>query len=231
MAGLDPAIHEEQPPLPERSGGLPDKPMNRNGCHFCAVLLAVILSGCATASGVPVARIPESGIAAAYLPLSGRIHLGLDRAAGAAVMINPGIAVTNAHNANLLDPKSVIGVATKSDLMFFHAAGGLPPATAAPQAGEAVTAYGQDLDGRLRLAHGVVRQIVKTPGYDASPYFIFSGDAGPGFSGGPVVDASGKLIGITFGYKDQGRQRLIYAYDLTRVLAELSLLQKTPRQG
>ena len=37
-----------------------------------------------------------------------------------------------------------------------------------------------------------------------SAYFIFAGNAGPGFSGGPVVDGAGRLIGITFGYKDEG---------------------------
>ena len=192
-----------------------------------ALLLVFGLAGCATPSGVPAARIAEPGIATAYLPLSGRIHLGMDRAAGAAVLIEPGIAVTNAHNANLLDSKNVIGVATQSDLMFFHASGAVPPPTAAPVTGEAVIAYGQDLDGKLRLAHGVVSQIVKAPGYDASPYFIFAGDAGPGFSGGPVVDGAGKLIGITFGYKDQGGKRLMYAYDVARVLAELSQIEKT----
>ena len=196
------------------------------------VLLIVLgLAGCATPSGVATRAISQPGIAAAYQPLSGHSDLGLGRAAGAAMMIQPGIAVTNAHNANLLDPKRVIGVATQSDLMFFHADGGTPPATAAPVTGEAVTAYGQDTDGRLRLAHGVVRQIVTVPGYSTSPYFIFAGNAGPGFSGGPVIDTDGKLIGITFGYKDQGAERLIYAYDITRVLTELSLVEKEPRHG
>ena len=37
---------------------------------------------------------------------------------------------------------------------------------------------------------------------------------------------SGRLVGITFGYKEEGRQRLIYAYDMSRVQAELSALQK-----
>jgi S1-C subfamily serine protease len=198
---------------------------------FLPFCFALGLAGCAAASGVPAVQIPEADIAAAYLPLSARIHLGLDRAAGAAVVIRPGIAVTNAHNANLLDPKSVIGAASQSDLLFFRVVRGVPPATAAPVAGEAVTAFGQDLDKKLRVAHGVVRQIVMTQGYDASPYFIFSGNAGPGFSGGPVVDEAGKLIGITFGYKDQGNQRLIYAYDMARVSAELSRLEKTPRGG
>ena len=197
---------------------------------FSALALAFGLAGCATPSGVPAAQISEPGIAAAYMPLAARIHLGMDRAAGAAVVIEPGIAVTNAHNANLIDPKNVIGVAIQSDLMFFRAGGATPPLTAAPVGGEAITAYGQDLDGKLRLAHGVVSQIARTPGYDASPYFIFTGNAGPGFSGGPVVDGSGKLIGITFGYKDQGGKRLIYAYDVARVLAELSRVENAPQR-
>ena len=59
----------------------------------------------------PPSRKPE--IAAAYLPLYGRMHLGLDTAVGAAVVIAPGIAVTNAHNENLLDAKSVLGDAAR----------------------------------------------------------------------------------------------------------------------
>jgi hypothetical protein len=35
-------------------------------------------------------------------------------------------------------------------------------------------------------------------------------------------------VGITFGYKDSGHQRLIYAYDMSRVRAELSAFQKAP---
>ncbi len=163
------------------------------------------------------------------MPLLGHVHLGLDRAAGVAVVFQPGIAVTNAHNANLVDPKSVIGTATLSDLMYFRAGSVPPPVTAAPVVGVSVTAYGEDLDGQLRIAHGEVVQIVMTPGYATSPYFIFQGDAGPGFSGGPVVDASGKLIGITFGYKDEGRKRLIYAYDMARVRAEFSGLQNVQK--
>lgn len=196
-----------------------------------ALFMALALSGCATGYGTVAPSIAQPGIAAAYLPLSARVHLGIDKAAGAAMVIRPGIAVTNAHNDNLLDSRLVIGKAAQSDLMFFRADGGPPPAIAAPVVGEAVTAYGQDTEGKLRLARGAVRQIVKVPGYDASPYFIFAADAGPGYSGGPVIDAAGRLIGITFGYKDQGSERLMYAYDMTRVLAELSRLEKGGPRG
>ena len=192
-------------------------------------LLALCLAGCATPSGQPAQHIAEPAIAAAFLPLLGYVHLGLDQAAGGAMVFQPGIAVTNAHNANLLDPKSVIGSATLSDLMFFRGPNVPPPPTAVPVVGGFVTAYGQDTDGKLRIAHGRVTEIHITPGYTASPYFIFQGDAGPGFSGGPVVDSQGKLIGITFGYKYQGKKRLIYAYDMARVRAEYSGLQNAQK--
>ena len=205
--------------------------MTKYPSRVFALLGLLALAGCATASGVPAAAISQPDIAGGYLPLSGRTHLGLDKAAGAAMVFRPGIAVTNAHNANLVDPKSVIGTATLSDLMFFRTGKGAAPPTAIPVAGTAVTAYGQDVSGKLRLAHGVIRQIVMTPGYDSSPYFIFSGDAGPGFSGGPVVDASGKLVGITFGYRGEGRNRLIFAYDMARVEAEFSRLTEAHRKS
>ncbi len=190
-----------------------------------------MLAGCAT-SGAPVQRIAEPEIARAYLPLQTRIHLGIDTADGAAVVVAPGIAVTNAHNANLVDPKSIIGRRRDYDLMFFRTARGAPPQTAPVTVGGAVTAYGQGGGGSLRIARGVVREISRRPGSATADYFIFANDrrradnAGPGFSGGPVLDASGRLVGITFGYKDVAGQRLIYAYDMERVRAELSALQK-----
>lgn len=188
------------------------------------VLLAVC--GCAGSSGAPATAIAQPEIAAAYLPLYGRIHLGLDSANGAAVVIAPGIAVTNAHNANLLARGSVIGVRQDYDLLFFRTPKSAAPPTAAPVIGQSVTAYGQGGDRDLRIARGVVREIKQCSGCTAPAYFVFAGNAGPGFSGGPVLDSSGRLVGITFGYKDESRRRLIYAYDMSRVWAEFSALQK-----
>lgn len=186
-----------------------------------AVLAA--LAGCAISSGVPAADIPEAPIAAAYIPL----HRGsvLAHADGAAVAIAAGIAVTNGHNRNLVDPKAVIGEDKDYDLLFFRDARRPVIQTAEPEVGEVVSAFGQGADGELRLARGVVRTIQTCDECVEPAYFTFAGDAGPGFSGGPVLDAAGQLIGITFGYKDEGQARLIYAYPMDRVRAELSLIR------
>jgi hypothetical protein len=191
----------------------------------CIALLAVFaLAACATPSGQPAAQIAEPDIAAAYIPLFKHANLGLSKDAGAAMILSPGIAVTNAHNANLVDPKSVIGQVSDYDLLYFHTPRSAAPATAEPVIGSSVIAYGADTKGGLRLAHGVVRAITSCAGCRQAAYFTFAGDAGPGFSGGPVVDGAGRLVGIVFGYKDEARERVIYAYDMARVRAEFSAL-------
>ncbi len=200
--------------------------MTRFPSSFGALFLSLLAAGCATSSGAPAAGIAQPLVAAAYLPLHARVHLGLDSADGAAMVIAPHIAVTNAHNANLLDPKSVMGVRRDYDLLFFRTPRSAKPETAPVAVGEEVIAYGQGADAELRVAHGVVRAIQQCAGCTAPAYFTFAGNAGPGFSGGPVLDAAGRLIGITFGYKDEHRERLIYAYDMARVRAEFSALAK-----
>lgn len=195
--------------------------------------LYLVLTACAHSSGLPAASISEPQIAAAFLPLHGRANLGLSRAVGAAVVIAPGVAVTNAHNANLIAPGTILGQISDYDLLYFRTPGTATPATGEPVAGQSVTAYGQGIDGELRIAHGVVRAITNCAGCSAPAYFTFSndskgGDAGPGFSGGPVVDGAGRLVGITFGYKDEGTMRVIYAYAMSRVRAEFLSLPKPP---
>ena len=200
--------------------------MTKFRSSFAALLLSLLAAGCAASSGAPATGIAQPDIASAYLPLHARVHLGIDSADGAAVVIAPHIAVTNAHNANLLDPKNVIGVRKDYDLLFFRTPKTAEPEIASVAMGQDVIAYGQGTDRDLRIAHGVVRSIVACEGCTAPAYFTFAGNAGPGFSGGPVLNASGRLIGITFGYKDEHGQRLIYAYDMGRVRAEFSALAK-----
>ena len=190
--------------------------------YLSSFLVLSVLAGCATSSGVPAADIPEAPIAAAYIPLH---QGGLVARDGAAVAIAPGIAVTNGHNRNLVDPKAVIGEAKDYDLLFFRDTQSPVLDVAMPHVGARVSAFGQGSDGDLRLAHGVVKGIETCAGCTAPAYFTFAGDAGPGFSGGPVLDASGRLIGITFGYKDKGHSRVMYAYPMDRVREELSVIR------
>ena len=82
------------------------------------------------------------------------------------------------------------------------------------------------MDGDLRQARGIVRAIRDCAGCTVPAYFIFAGNAGPGFSGGPVLDKNGRLVGIIFGYRQEGPERLIYAYPMSRVRAELSGLPR-----
>ena len=65
--------------------------------------------------------------------------------------------------------------------------------------------------------------------------FVFEAKGGKGFSGGPVVDAkTGRLLGIVFGFRDgiddhTPGHRLMYAYDMNRVFAELG--RRARRRG
>ena len=199
---------------------------------FCLALTGLALAGCAVPPGQPSPGIANPNVAGAYIPLKGSDYLIFESAA-AAVEIGDGIAVTNAHNLDLLDAKSVIGVSTEYDLLFFHTdktAAKVPHRP--PVMGERVIAYGQGRDGELREAHGVVTSLAanveaRCAKCQIQSAFTFEGDAGPGFSGGPVIDAAdGKLVGIVFGYVDEANgKRTIYAYPMTRVLAELNAIE------
>lgn len=192
--------------------------------------MALLVGGCASfeSAGEPAETFITREIWAAYLPLHG---WGMFEHRAAATIVAPGIAATNAHNANLVAPDVLIGKSTDYDLLFFHAPGHEPPPMAAPQIGETVLAYGQGAHNDLRVAHGVVRGVdvalpPNCPGCAAQQAIAIEADAGKGFSGGPVVDAkTGALLGIVFAFRasDESRkERMIYAYDMARVAAELA---------
>jgi S1-C subfamily serine protease len=192
--------------------------------------LSLLLAACSSA-GEPAAGFLNPAIATAYLPLSGMRDIVLE-GRGAGVVIAGGVAVTNAHNANLIDSDSVIGTSAQYDLLYFHTTAGTPLPSAKPWTAEEVIAYGQGTDGSLRQARGRVTALdapvlPRCPACGVQHAFTFEADAGPGFSGGPVVDATdGKLVGIVFGYQDEkDGGRLIYAYDMDRVTKELAAAQ------
>lgn len=203
-------------------------------CRSMVLTLAFAAGGCATSAGEPAKDFLTPAIARAYLPLEGTAYLVLE-AHGAAVVIAPGIAATDAHNANLVDSGRVIGASTDYDLLFFRTERKDAPPQGEPQAGESVIAYGQGKDGELRMAGGIVRWtdapvLPRCAGCGMQHAFAFEAGAGKGFSGGPVVDArDGRLVGIVFGFKDgdaRSHARLMYAYDMRRVFAELDAVRK-----
>jgi hypothetical protein len=196
-----------------------------------AAIAALLLAGCTGPSGMPAAGFINSDVGDAYLPLEGPEYLVL-RGDGAAVVLGGGVAVTSAHTARLVDGKLIIGVSAEYDLMFFHTDkkfSGLR--TEAPRVGQQVVSYGQYETG-LRKAEGVVTNLdapvkAQCDACAIQSTFTFDGNAGPGFSGGPVLDAaSGRLLGIVFGYvENSGGGRTIYAYDMARVAAELKKIE------
>jgi hypothetical protein len=201
----------------------------------CVAALALVLFGCAMSAGEPAAGFMSPAVEAVYLPLSGAAYLVME-GHGAAVVIAPGIAATNAHNGNLVSSRDVIGTSTEYDLMFFRTKNNATLPEAQPYVGELVVAYGQGTDDSLRDAFGTVRLInapvlPNCPTCHVQKAFTFvstdgRANAGPGFSGGPVIDrATGALVGITFGFTDAGDTRLMYAYDMARVRTELSAIR------
>jgi hypothetical protein len=195
------------------------------------VFSALVACGCATSSGERATAFHDSRIAGAYLPLSTTNFL-IDTRRGAAVFLAPDIAVTVAHNANLLKSAEVIGQSASYDLLFFRPGRtGSPVASGEPRLNERVLAYGEGAHGELRVGNGVVTVLAAEvrPLCASCPLqiaFTFKGNAGKGFSGGPVIDADdGHLLGIVFGYRE-GEPRSIYAYDMRLVTEELAKIEK-----
>ena len=190
-------------------------------------MLCLALAGCATSSGERATSFLTPQVAGAYMALEGRDYLVME-GRGAAFVVAPGIAATNAHNADIVGGAPVVGVSRNYDLLFFRVASPLAVPVSEPRGGEIVIAYGQGAHGELRMARGVVRDLnapvqARCATCFVQSAFTFEGNAGPGFSGGPVVDAAtGNVVGITFGYLDPDGRRLMYAYPMSRVRQELA---------
>lgn len=192
---------------------------------------ALVLGGCVSrgSAGIAATGFVTPMVAAAYLPLSGPPG-AFFQGHGAGVVVAPGIAATNAHNVDFVEPSSVIGVSAHYDLMYFTTPRQDVLPVAVPRIGDPVIAYGQGRDGTLRVASGLVRRLevpvtARCPGCPLQQAFAFDAPAGEGFSGGPVVDQkSGRLVGIVFGYLGDSPadgRRMMYAYTMDRILAEM----------
>ena len=198
--------------------------------RIAAVGLALALAGCATSYGERASGFLNPQLADAYVPLEGVTLIVLEGRA-AAFVIEPGVAVTNAHNYKIIGGAPIIGQSRNYDLLFFHVDRQKTVPTAPPVAGEDVIAYGQGASGELRDARGTIKLLdaqveARCGSCIVQKAFTFESNAGPGFSGGPVVDArTGRLVGITFGFLDPDGHRTMYAYPIGRVRNELATIK------
>jgi len=192
-------------------------------------VLCVSLGSCS--AGHQADNFVNARVMSAYIPLFHSTGYVLG-AWGAAVALTPNIAVTNDHNLNLIPPDQVVARSRDYDLLFFRIEGHEAPQFGNPRIGEPVVAYGQGSLRDLRDAKGMVSQLntfvaPRCEGCRDQVAFTYHADAGEGFSGGPVVDGdSGVVVGITFGFRDEGGHgaRQMYAYDMALVLEEMRRL-------
>lgn len=227
------------------------------------------LSACslpfADAGGTPLARVREN-----YISLIKGIpgFLGLN---GSAVVLTPGIAVTNAHVATASDrytgvsadgaafEVTVLAISPRLDLALLGVpiwlGRGSGIATATVSTDEKVWAMGTTAgglrpvaEGRVvnpdgRFCHGRYREDGgAAPVCEGREYrgLIVAADGGPGYSGGPLVNRQGALVGVTQGqYIDvrdvtgrriETQERLLFAYRIADVLAEMRRLLETRMQ-
>jgi S1-C subfamily serine protease len=195
-------------------------------------LVAAGLAACAQTVGEPSAGFLNDALAASYHPLSGTSFLVAEHW-GAGITIAPNIAVTNAHNANLLPESAILGRSRDYDLLFYRVAADIPAPMGHADVGAPVVAYGQGGSNELREAKGVIRALQapvapRCPACNWQYAIAFDAAAGPGFSGGPVVDArSGAVVGLVFGYRDGdtgAMGRRMFAYDIALVMEEMRRL-------
>jgi hypothetical protein len=195
-----------------------------------ALLPAVLPAACAVpmvpppqqaAAGTPAARIAAESFAAVLDPAGGA-------PLGAAVAFAPRRALTSAHVARAAAAPTaadasgghvrlqlgdgtteivatVLAVSDRIDLALLALPDGslapAPAARAAPAAGEPVWAVGPHRLGRAVAAGSVVRPAAAVEGLGAG--FVARLPALMGYSGGPVVDRGGRLVGITTAALDE----------------------------
>jgi S1-C subfamily serine protease len=182
-----------------------------------------LLAGCASlpadqAAGTPAARVAQDSLAS--LRASGV-------SMGAAIAVDERHVLTNAHvlrqasgpvtlrraDGGAEAPAELVGTSAQMDLAVLRMPEGfLRPAALAPElpvAGEAVWALGPEGLGRALAEGRVARPYVQMRGF--GPGFTAGLGALMGFSGGPVVDSSGRVMGLTTALPNPGGAPMLAA--------------------
>lgn len=187
------------------------------------VILLGLLAGCAglpadQAVGTPAARVARESLAS--LQASGVT-------VGAALAVDDRHVMTNAHVLRQASgpvtlrradgaaeaPAELVGLSPRMDLAVLRMPEGfLRPAALAPGlpvAGEAVWALGPEGLGRALAEGRVARPYVQMNGF--GPGFTAGLGALMGFSGGPVVDRAGRVMGLTTALPEAGNAPVLAA--------------------
>lgn len=147
---------------------------------------------------------------------------GPSRIAGSGVLVQRGqvpIVLTNWHvvrshrNAITVSwpdgtssPATVLGSDETWDLAALSvakpAAEPISIAASAPKLGDAITIAGYGPDGKYLEQSGPVKDFLAPTGRHPRQFFEVQATARQGDSGGPMLDASGRLAGVLFGCRD-----------------------------
>lgn len=219
--------------------------------HCCAEMRAGFVRATCAMPFTAVAGTPLAALADNYLGLVGGI--GLFGSTGSVVILRPGLAVTSAHVVRChgrLTAFSVAGsvelvveaVSDRLDLAVLASPPGLGRALAVaePRRGDRVWAMGTTTGTLPPTACGVVETTSASVCLEAEcakgpfqPGLMYAAGAGPGYSGGPVVDDAGNLVGLTEGIYTRmfgalpaswPRQPRMFAYRAGDVVAEVERL-------
>jgi len=190
--------------------------------RLAPVLLLVLASlACAPlptiqAEGTPAARVARESLASLQ---AGGVSLG------AGIAVDDRHLLTNAHvirqaggpvsvrraDGGAEAPAALVGTSPRMDLAVLRLpVGFLRPASLAPDIpteGEAVWALGPEGLGRALATGRVARPWIQLRGF--GPGFTARLGALMGFSGGPVVDREGQVMGLTTALPDPGGATLL----------------------
>lgn len=192
--------------------------------RLAAITLGILLlAGCAAlpahqAEGTPAARVARDSLAS--LQASGV-------SVGAAVAVDDRHLLTNAHvlrqaggpvtlrraDGQAEAPARLVATSPRMDLAVLRMPEGFlrpaPLAPGLPVAGEAVWALGPEGLGRALAEGRVARPYVQMRGF--GPGFTAGLGALMGFSGGPVVDRAGRVMGLTTALPQPGAAPVLAA--------------------